>query len=58
LGRRSKFALTSAAILSSAIFPVPSVYTVTLIGSATPIAYESWTWHCRAMPAATMFLAT
>ncbi|CPO55758.1 Uncharacterised protein [Bordetella pertussis] len=38
LGRRSKCSRTSLAICSSGITPVPSVYTVMLIGSATPMA--------------------
>jgi hypothetical protein len=44
--------------LWSGITPVPSVYTVTFIGRATPIAYATWIWHWRARPAATTFFAT
>ena len=38
LGLKSKRSLTSAAIFSSAMTPVPSVLIVILIGLATPIA--------------------
>ncbi len=31
---------------------------MTLVGRATPIAYEICTWHLVASPAATMFFAT
>ena len=58
LGRRSKWACTSSAILSSEIFPVPWVVTHTEVGRAMPIAYDSCTRHLLANPAATTFLAT
>src|SRR6218665_1858708 len=57
-GRRSKCCLISAAMRSSAITPVPSVYTVMFIGSATPIAQATWIWHWRARPAATPLFGT
>src|SRR6218665_1774552 len=57
-GRRSKCCLISAAMRSSAITPVPSVYTVMFIGSATPNAETTWIWHWSARPAAQAFVAT
>ena len=41
-----------------AFWPVPSVSTLTLTGSDTPMAYANCTSHRSANPAATMFLAT
>jgi len=38
--------------------PVPKVVTMTLVGWATPMAYEICTWHFDASPAATTFFAT
>ncbi len=31
---------------------------MTLVGCATPMAYDTCTWHLLARPAATMFFAT
>src|SRR5207249_9337498 len=38
--------------------PVPNVSTAIEVGCARPIAYETWTSHRSARPAATRFLAT
>ena len=42
---------------ASLIFPVPKVETLTDIGFATPMAYETWTSHCFANSAPTIFFA-
>ena len=39
--------------VSNFSFEVPQVSTITDTGRDTPIAYETCTWHCLAMPAAT-----
>ncbi|VEB40938.1 Uncharacterised protein [Chromobacterium violaceum] len=57
-GRRSKCFFTSSTIFSFGILLVPKVSTAIEVGSATPIAYDTWIWHWRARPAATMFFAT
>src|SRR5205814_4517810 len=46
------------AIEDSGTLPVPKVSTRTATGLTTPIAYDTWTSHLLASPAATMFLAT
>src|SRR5579864_9679751 len=57
-GLRSNSFVTAAAIVESGTLPVPKVSTRTATGLTTPIAYETWTSHLGARPAATMFLAT
>ena len=59
-GRRKVFFIGAAifSIFSSEIFPVPNVVTMMLVGFATPMAYDTWTRHLLARPAATMFFAT
>ena len=57
-GVRSKCFQTSAVSLSSLTLPVPKLSTITLTGSATPIAYATCTSQRSANPAATTFLAT
>jgi len=58
-GLKSKYFLTRAVISSSLIpFAVPEVSTMIDTGSATPMAYATWTWHWSARPAATIFFAT
>ena len=57
-GRRSKCARTSASSRSWFTLPVPKVSTVIEVGSATPMAYDTWISQRSARPAATMFLAT
>ena len=57
-GRRSKCSRTSFVITASDTRPVPNVLTITEVGSATPIAYDTWISARDARPAATMFFAT
>ena len=54
---KSNTFFTASAILWSAKIPVPKVLTSTLVGSGTPIAYDSVTSHSSARFAAIMFLA-
>src|SRR6185503_12677642 len=55
LGTQVEVLGTSEESASSDILPVPCVVTMTLVGRATPIAYETCTRHLDARPAATMF---
>ena len=57
-GLKSKFALTASTNSASVTLPVPKVSIAIDTGSATPIAYASWTSHCSANSAATIFFAT
>lgn len=56
-GLRSQFLRMISTISSSVFLPVPYVSTKMDKGSATPMAYDSWTKTRRAMPAATKDLA-
>lgn len=56
-GRRLKLALMISTSSSSVFLDVPYESTKTERGSATPMAYESWTSARLARPAATSDLA-